>query len=78
MFGDAEFDQGCNHRDQDRDAGDGMTTTLGRLRRCPILSYKFVMLAHNTIRGAAGGSVLNAELCLSKGLIERDWKEKVP
>ncbi|HEX3641497.1 MAG TPA: aspartate-semialdehyde dehydrogenase [Ktedonobacteraceae bacterium] len=56
----------------DRDAGDGMTTTLGRLRRCPILSYKFVMLAHNTIRGAAGGSVLNAELCLSKGLIERD------
>jgi len=54
----------------DRDAGDGMTTTIGRLRRCPILSYKFVMLAHNTIRGAAGGSVLNAELCLSKGLIE--------
>jgi len=62
----------------DRDAGDGMTTTIGRLRRCPILSYKFVILAHNTIRGAAGGSVLNAELCLSKGLIERDWKEKVP
>ncbi len=54
----------------DRDAGDGMTTTIGRLRRCPILSYKFVTLAHNTIRGAAGGSVLNAELCLSKGLIE--------
>jgi len=56
----------------DRDAGDGMTTTIGRLRRCPILSYKFVMLAHNTIRGAAGGSVLNAELCLSKGLIGRE------
>ncbi|HEY4034057.1 MAG TPA: aspartate-semialdehyde dehydrogenase [Ktedonobacteraceae bacterium] len=53
----------------DRDAGDGMTTSIGRLRRCPILSYKFVVLAHNTIRGAAGGSVLNAELCLSKGLI---------
>ena len=54
---------------KDRDAGKGMTVTLGRLRRCPILMYKFVMLGHNTIRGAAGGSVLNAELCVSKGLI---------
>lgn len=54
----------------DRDAGDGMTASIGRLRRCPILTYKFVTLAHNTIRGAAGGSVLNAEFCLSKGLIE--------
>ncbi|HLI08930.1 MAG TPA: aspartate-semialdehyde dehydrogenase [Ktedonobacteraceae bacterium] len=54
---------------RDRDAGHGMTVTLGRLRRCPILSYKFVMLGHNTIRGAAGGSILNAELCVSKGLI---------
>jgi len=54
---------------RDRDAGHGMTVTLGRLRRCPILSYKFVLLGHNTIRGAAGGSILNAELCVSKGLI---------
>ena len=54
---------------RDRDAGNGMTTTLGRLRPCPILSYKFVMLAHNTIRGAAGGSILNAELCVAKGLL---------
>jgi aspartate-semialdehyde dehydrogenase len=54
---------------RDRDAGHGMTVTLGRLRRCPILSYKFVMLGHNTIRGAAGGSILNAELCVSKGLV---------
>jgi aspartate-semialdehyde dehydrogenase len=54
---------------RDRDAGHGMTVTLGRLRRDPILSYKFVMLGHNTIRGAAGGSILNAELCVSKGLI---------
>ena len=53
----------------DRDAGGGMTTTIGRLRACPILSYKFVLLAHNTIRGAAGGSLLNAELCASKGLV---------
>jgi aspartate-semialdehyde dehydrogenase len=55
---------------RDRDAGHGMTVTVGRLRRCPILSYKFVLLGHNTIRGAAGGSILNAELCVSKGLIE--------
>ncbi len=54
---------------RDRDAGHGMTVTLGRLRCCPILSYKFVLLGHNTIRGAAGGSILNAELCVHKGLI---------
>jgi aspartate-semialdehyde dehydrogenase len=54
---------------RDRDAGNGMTVTLGRLRRCPLLSYKFVLLGHNTIRGAAGGSILNAELCVSKGLV---------
>jgi len=53
----------------DRDAGHGMTVTLGRLRRCPILSYKFVLLGHNTIRGAAGGSILNAEFCVRKGLL---------
>jgi len=46
-----------------------MAVTIGRLRRCPILSYKFVLLGHNTIRGAAGGSILNAELCVSKGLV---------
>jgi aspartate-semialdehyde dehydrogenase len=54
---------------RDRDAGNGMSVTLGRLRPCPILSYKFVLLGHNTIRGAAGGSILNAELCVSKGII---------
>ena len=53
----------------DRDTGRGMAVTIGRLRRCPILSYKFVLLGHNTIRGAAGGSILNAELCVSKGLV---------
>src|SRR5215471_21424735 len=41
----------------DRDAGHGMSVTIGRLRRCPILSYKFVLLGHNTLRGAAGGSI---------------------
>ena len=54
---------------RDRDAGRGMSVTLGRLRPCPILSYKFVAFGHNTIRGAAGGSILNAELCVSQGLI---------
>jgi len=53
----------------DRDAGHGMTATIGRLRPCSILHYKFVLLGHNTIRGAAGGSILNAELCVSKGYI---------
>jgi len=40
----------------------GMTVTVGRLRRCPVLDYKFVALGHNTIRGAAGAAILNAEL----------------
>ena len=53
----------------DRDAGHGMTVTLGRLRACPILHHKFVLLGHNTIRGAAGGSILNAELCVNKGYL---------
>jgi len=46
--------------------GRGMTVSVGRLRECPILDYKFVILSHNTIRGAAGGAILNAELYVSK------------
>jgi len=53
----------------DRDAGRGMAVTVGRLRPCPILGYKFVGLGHNTVRGAAGGAILNAELLQVKGLI---------
>ncbi len=53
----------------DRDAGRGMAVTVGRLRPCPILDYKFVVLSHNTVRGAAGGAILNAELLHAKGLI---------
>jgi aspartate-semialdehyde dehydrogenase len=53
--------------DADRDGG--MTVTAGRLRRCPILDYKFVALGHNTIRGAAGAAILNAELMHRKGLL---------
>ena len=43
--------------------------TVGRLRRCPVLDYKFVALGHNTIRGAAGAAILNAELMRSEGLL---------
>ncbi len=53
----------------DRDAGRGMSVTVGRLREDPILHAKFVVLGHNTIRGAAGASVLNAELLVKKKLI---------
>lgn len=53
---------------RDRDAGHGMSTTVGRLRTCPVLGYKFTALSHNTIRGAAGGSILNAELMAAQGL----------
>ena len=51
----------------DRDRERGMATVVGRLRPCPILGYKFVLLGHNTIRGAAGASILNAELLLAQG-----------
>lgn len=48
---------------------DGMCVLVGRLRSCPILDFKYVVLGHNTIRGAAGASVLNAELAVKKGLV---------
>jgi len=53
----------------DRDAGRGMAVTVGRVRACEVLDLKFVVLGHNTIRGAAGASVLNAELMLAQGLL---------
>ncbi len=53
----------------DRDTGRGMATTLGRLRPCEVLDARFVCLAHNTLRGAAGGSVLNAELMFAQGML---------
>jgi aspartate-semialdehyde dehydrogenase len=46
-----------------------MTVSIGRLRRCPVLDYKFVALGHNTIRGAAGVAILNAELMHREGLL---------
>jgi aspartate-semialdehyde dehydrogenase len=55
---------------RDRMAGNGMATSIGRLRECPLLTYKFAALSHNTIRGAAGCSILNAELLAVSGYIE--------
>lgn len=54
----------------DLDAGHGMTVTIGRLRPCPLLDLRFTLLVHNTVRGAAGGALLNAELMVAEGLVE--------
>ena len=54
---------------RDRDAGNGMTISVGRVQACPVLGYKFISLVHNTIRGAAGGAILNAELLVATGYI---------
>jgi aspartate-semialdehyde dehydrogenase len=54
----------------DRDIGNGMGISIGRLREDQIFDYKFVCLSHNTIRGAAGGAVLIAELLKEEGYIE--------
>ncbi len=53
----------------DVELGDGMAVSVGRVRECPVLSHKFVALGHNTIRGAAGASILNAELMKAEGLL---------
>ncbi|HET9622866.1 MAG TPA: aspartate-semialdehyde dehydrogenase [Kofleriaceae bacterium] len=53
----------------DRDAGHGQAITLGRLRPDPIFDWKFVALSHNTVRGAAGGAVLTAELLAHDGFL---------
>jgi aspartate-semialdehyde dehydrogenase len=54
----------------DVDSGAGMTTTVGRLRPCSVLDWKFTVLSHNTIRGAAGAALLNAELLKVKGYFD--------
>ena len=55
---------------KDRDAGGGMAVTVGRLRECNVFDYRFVGLHHNTVRGAAGGSILTAELLVARGLLK--------
>ncbi len=54
----------------DRNRGNGMAVTVGRLRPCNLLDWKFVLLSHNTVRGAAGATILNAELLASLGKLE--------
>jgi aspartate-semialdehyde dehydrogenase len=55
---------------RDRDAEGGMAVTVGRVRPCPILDLRLVSVSHNTLRGAASGSVLNAELLVATGYVE--------
>jgi aspartate-semialdehyde dehydrogenase len=55
-------------RDVERE--NGMTVFVGRLRECPVFDYKFLACGHNTVRGAAGAAVLNAELMYSEGLLD--------
>lgn len=56
---------------RDRDVGQGMAIVVGRVRPCPLLGIKFFALSHNTIRGAAGASLLNAELMLAQGMLNQ-------
>jgi len=63
-----EPDRPQPRKDAARDRG--MATFVGRLRPCPVFDWKFVALSHNTIRGAAGAAVLNAELMYSEGLLD--------
>jgi len=53
----------------DRDDASGMASVVGRVRECPLLGTKYVLLGHNTVRGAAGASILNAELFKVEGLL---------
>jgi aspartate-semialdehyde dehydrogenase len=64
-FEQADYPQPRLHRNIDK----GMAVSVGRLRPCNIFDYKFVILSHNTVRGAAGGTILIAELMKAKGLI---------
>lgn len=64
-FTDERHPQPKLHRHLDK----GMAVSIGRLRECPLLDWKFVILSHNTVRGAAGCAILNAELMVKKGLI---------
>ncbi len=62
-----------NNRPQpkiDRTVEKGMASVVGRVRECPIMSYKFTLVGHNTIRGAAGAAILNAELMNTQGYLD--------
>lgn len=64
----SEADRPQPRLDAERDGG--MTVFVGRLRPCPVLQWKFVVLGHNTVRGAAGAAVLNAELMVAGGWLD--------
>jgi aspartate-semialdehyde dehydrogenase len=64
----AEQDRPQPRKDAERERG--MAVFVGRLRPCPALHWKFVALGHNTVRGAAGAAVLNAELMCSEGMLD--------
>ena len=55
---------------RDRDAAGGMAVSVGRVRPCPILDLRLVTVSHNTLRGAASGSILNAELLVAEGYVQ--------
>jgi aspartate-semialdehyde dehydrogenase len=63
-----ERDRPQPRRDVERERG--MATFVGRLRECPVFHWKFVAMGHNTVRGAAGAAVLNAELMYSGGFLD--------
>jgi aspartate-semialdehyde dehydrogenase len=69
-----EKDRPQPRRDVERE--NGMAVFIGRLRPCPVLDYKFVAMGHNTVRGAAGAAVLNAELMKSEGLLDQGWMNR--
>jgi aspartate-semialdehyde dehydrogenase len=64
----SETDRPQPRKDAERERG--MAAFVGRLRACPVLDYKFIAMSHNTVRGAAGAAVLNAELMYSEGLLD--------
>jgi aspartate-semialdehyde dehydrogenase len=68
-----EYDAGVDRPQPrlDRMRGRGMASTVGRLRECPLLDWKFVVLSHNTIRGAAGAALLNAEVLARTGKLDK-------
>ena len=66
VFDDERFPQPRRHVE----FGRGMTVSVGRIRPCPVLGIKFIALVHNTVRGAAGGAVLNAELLIHQGYLK--------
>lgn len=67
VFDDERFPQPRRHAE----LGRGMTVSVGRIRSCEVFDVKFVVLVHNTVRGAAGGALLNAELLIKRGYLKK-------